>query len=64
MAIAVRVIEQLARKLGGRGVALQQIPEALKLVHDDQVGLQRVYAGMRDLPRSLPTSALRRWASS
>ena len=27
-------------------VAVQQIPKPLELVHDDQVGLQRVDAGM------------------
>ena len=48
MTLAVRVVEQLARQVSGRGFAVEQVAEPLKLIHDYEVGFQGVDAGVRE----------------
>ena len=47
--VASRVVEQFAREHRRVAVAMQQIPKPLELVHDDEVGLQRIHAGVGQL---------------
>lgn len=61
--LGITVVEELLRQLGAFAPLLdrQQVPEALELVEDDQVGLKRLDSGPRQRrpqsPGQLPAAA-------
>ena len=46
MAVAAGVVEQLPGQDCCVAIAVQEIAEALELIHDDQVGLKGIHASM------------------
>jgi hypothetical protein len=53
VAAGVDVVEQVARELGSLRTAVQQVVEALELVKDDEVGLERGNAVLGEKPPKL-----------